>query len=1032
MLAVSPRVEQVWADACALIADDRVLITPTESDQLHCLALDSGKLLWKRDRGDDVFLACVYDGKAILVGPEQLTAIAMHSGEELNRCQLPKSGAVPSGRGYDAEGRYYLPVQTPDGGAVLTIDLDNMEIVETTEVRGGQIPGNLICHLDCVISQSSDALQCFFQYRALESQIAKALEEDDTDPEALLRQGEILFDRGLLDDAVALFRRAATAFSKRAESFLAKGESERHTEALATAIYARGLLREGLLDALKEDFVSNAASIPEIESLLDSPEDQVEFLRVLAAGQERAEKWDQALEAYLKLVKIVDKDDPLLTLEMGRSARLSHIVRGRLDTLRNRLSATGRERVRGWIEQEVLALQESDHHNTKKEVESFFFFFPDDSATEQLKRQWIAQVSANVQSLRVMQELQKMRRSGNENLRRWATAEQAFRYDQLGLHLQAVRCADELVDRWVDDICWKGKTGRECVAELSPFSRPPENSNDWPTGEVFVKKANTKKSKQLQSYEVPLPVKFFPENPSAQDIPQLWIEQRPQMRIYRVDPDGGERWSVPLSTAQQRRVNLSTTSALNCARMLGDVLVVAIGGQVIAIDTLRARKNEGASAVLWRSNVLPADPQLRSRLLHSMRRGGPRPRWSDASPNQYQPVRHSSRLGPIADGGITFLRNRDLVSVDPLTGVENWTQKGLHPLSEVFGDHEHVMVLPPEGNELEIFSVIDGTKLGSRKVLPVEERWATVGAQILYWRKKKVGKAGEDAWELALHDPWTQRDRWVYPVSADAKATRVQDDAVAIFEKNTGQLVLLDLEGGEVLVDQMLDADPKVKGIYVLPADDSYLVVTNRGATYNQKTTKIQPVPQGSGSIFFSGQIIAIDRQTGALRWERPVRVEQWGLSLGQPPGLPILVLARRVTLRPPGGRTTSHVEMALIDKRSGREVVEKQKLPSRNYYFRVGGDRDGKMIHLLFRNRVSNFSLQLTDEPLDPEQTADLADLATSTSGLEAATRAVLDSLGRAMQLANEAALKTAAEKAKAKQRAQQKILPKEGQIKP
>ena len=138
-------------------------------------------------------------------------------------------------------------VRLPEGGAVLTVDLDKMEIIELTGVRGGHVPGNLICHQDCVISQNSDRLQCFYQHRSLEAQIAKALEENAADPEALLRQGEILFDRGDATDAVQLFRRVATAFSQQAEAFLGKGDPGRHGEALATSLYARDCCARGCL-----------------------------------------------------------------------------------------------------------------------------------------------------------------------------------------------------------------------------------------------------------------------------------------------------------------------------------------------------------------------------------------------------------------------------------------------------------------------------------------------------------------------------------------------------------------------------------------------------------------------------------------------------------------------------------------------------------------------------------------------------------------------------------------------------------------
>ena len=46
-------------DASACIADGRVLVTPFDSDSLHCLNLVDGELQWKYKRQDDMYAACV-------------------------------------------------------------------------------------------------------------------------------------------------------------------------------------------------------------------------------------------------------------------------------------------------------------------------------------------------------------------------------------------------------------------------------------------------------------------------------------------------------------------------------------------------------------------------------------------------------------------------------------------------------------------------------------------------------------------------------------------------------------------------------------------------------------------------------------------------------------------------------------------------------------------------------------------------------------------------------------------------------------
>ena len=60
---------QRWTDATATVSEGRVVVTPVESDHLHCLDLVSGQVAWAPlERGDLLYTACAHDGRAIIVG----------------------------------------------------------------------------------------------------------------------------------------------------------------------------------------------------------------------------------------------------------------------------------------------------------------------------------------------------------------------------------------------------------------------------------------------------------------------------------------------------------------------------------------------------------------------------------------------------------------------------------------------------------------------------------------------------------------------------------------------------------------------------------------------------------------------------------------------------------------------------------------------------------------------------------------------------------------------------------------------------
>ena len=105
-----------WADASVTIAEGCVLLTPPESNQLHCINLIEGTLLWQKPRDDGLYVACVADGKAVVVGKSSVRAMKLADGEPAwsdGNLPLP-SGSVPSGRGFFNGQRYHLPLSSAE------------------------------------------------------------------------------------------------------------------------------------------------------------------------------------------------------------------------------------------------------------------------------------------------------------------------------------------------------------------------------------------------------------------------------------------------------------------------------------------------------------------------------------------------------------------------------------------------------------------------------------------------------------------------------------------------------------------------------------------------------------------------------------------------------------------------------------------------------------------------------------------------------------------------------------------------------
>src|SRR4029079_3674020 len=101
MVTTSNNTNGNWLDATATIADGCVILPPPESQQLHCLDLLSGKPRWSPIRRDDMLLvACIHDGKIILLGKNRVKAITLSDGKPAWTSEIKLDGETTVGRGY--------------------------------------------------------------------------------------------------------------------------------------------------------------------------------------------------------------------------------------------------------------------------------------------------------------------------------------------------------------------------------------------------------------------------------------------------------------------------------------------------------------------------------------------------------------------------------------------------------------------------------------------------------------------------------------------------------------------------------------------------------------------------------------------------------------------------------------------------------------------------------------------------------------------------------------------------------------------
>jgi outer membrane protein assembly factor BamB len=147
-----------WMDDTVTIAGGRVLLTPPESDDLICLSLTDGQVLWKTPRKQAIYIGGVEGDVAVMIGFYNVWKVSLADGTTQS-VPIPSSATRPSGRGLLCAGRYLLPLSSGEIMVVnLRQDLTQGRTTSLLPLGEGVIPGNLVAWRDVLLSQNVDNL----------------------------------------------------------------------------------------------------------------------------------------------------------------------------------------------------------------------------------------------------------------------------------------------------------------------------------------------------------------------------------------------------------------------------------------------------------------------------------------------------------------------------------------------------------------------------------------------------------------------------------------------------------------------------------------------------------------------------------------------------------------------------------------------------------------------------------------------------------------------------------------------------------
>ncbi len=890
--------EDHWDDSSAIISGGCVLLTPPDSDQMHCLDLVTGQLLWKQAKRHSRAIACVDEDRILLVGDTNITALRLQDGKPVWGHKVIKypAGVQPSGRGFLSQGRYYLPLTSAE---VIAIDLAEGKIVSRTKSRDGEVLGNLICHRGAVLSQTGRTLDRFDQIDVLRRQAEQHLATNAEDVGALRILGEIAYNQQELPKAIELLLRAH--------------------QLMPDDLQIREVLSECLLTALDEDFASYRGHQELLTHLLAGHSaDQLRLLRIQSQGLYAAGKLLESLDRCLQIYQTEFDAAEMMSIGRDRQVQVSRWVLAQSEAIWNVAS----EDERSEIERRIMPLVES--HRQSPPGERFLRFFGGLPLSKPL---WLEQAHRLLQEKNILaaqQILLQLTESENQSLRDESTALLSQLLHEAGLHRLAIELDQQLVGPLAEVICLDGKTGLQCVASWYGTSQngssPSAFSNDpnaqWPYGKVVV--STGPPSLDRARLGSPLWGIRLERTDAMLGSSTLLTSSRKGEVIVR-DGLGQEFFHTNLqmdgNNAAYYRVPGNTYGVSR-----GNLLLVSMGQQMVAINTL-ALSGDSMPDVLWRTNLTRNfDPTYgygrygNQRISNDTGRPG-----SYRAPRSLVDGKWVGVIGPVTSTSCIYQDQRRLICVDSLSGEIAWTRTDVPLGCDLFGDEQTLLAVPRSGKTAYVYAMADGRSEGKVTLPRWKERLATRGRQVIRWRDRADNKQ-----ELSSFDALTGEVDWQFEFEKGARIDIARGRFVAVVEQ-IGRCTIIDAADGRRLVDQPIQANPLLREIHLLAAQESFTLLTNHAQGRGKNKVR-GLIPTDYPLV--TGQIYQFDRQSGQPRWGRPADVKQQAFMLTQPCDLPILLFVN-VTQRRDSRGGRAGLSMLVLEKATGRTLYRADNLPN-------------------------------------------------------------------------------------------------------
>ena len=901
-----------WIDGLAIIDGTRVLVAPRGCDSLRCLDLSTGQLLWRLPRGDGLFVGAVAEGVAVVVGRSSIRGVRVSDGKPAwkgngeaaapaaaDRSEVPsqpvKPGTegevpipAPSGRGYLAAGRYHLPLASAE---LLTLDVATGRESARSKTPDGVALGNLVAARGTVVSQRVDSLSAFHDIDRLERTIDESLAKSPDDGRLLAVRGQLLLHRGRGDEACAAFRRA-----------LEVSPNDEQVRSSAVA---------GALELLRTDFAKFKDTVDEVEKLLVTDADRMRFYRTVAEGYAATGDAAASLMSLLRLAEVDLLPRGFDDLgEGGWRVRADAMIAGRVRDLLDGAGEADRSRLEELVRERWSKLVESKR---PEELRRFVALFGGTREADEARSALAGLLLPQGEWLEIETLLVDLLSRSEDAARRRELYPRLHEVVlETGRPRDAWRVLRDIAARYPD---LPLTTGQSAMQEFIAWRLEDPHGEDappfqWPAGVPKVSRVPA--PPPFGGISQPLRIAFTGDpGPWLADLTLSYDVNGRQ--LVALTAERQEVWRIHLRDVE--RIEPYTGTAWGA----GHLVVLFDGGGFTAIDTVGTTDRPGPR-VLWTDTFSRqlgtthqlAEPQLVPVELPNGRKIVAR---VDREGRRFQSVRG------VSTRYFAYRWGERVVVVDPLTGEERWSRRGIEGGSVLGGDEEWLTCQSERGTSARRFRLCDGKEFPAVAMPPTRDTLGSRNGVVVHLSVEKAGGAEkEGSVRLIGTKSLEGADAWSAEVAKGSVFAEVGGTSLCVVEPK-GRYRKFELETGKVLADRQLTLAAAPVRMWVLPGLDRDLVVV--------RTT---PVPQFFDQQMLSrsfrrreqiqGKLFGIPASGDKPIWEHASR--DFELELFHSPDLPFVPLWRSgIAQGVDGGPAAEVSQLMLIDSRSGTVFLD-------------------------------------------------------------------------------------------------------------